>query len=377
MREPGEPYRVLHIFGVMNRGGAEMRTLELMANLDPRQYHFDFCALSGKAGELDEEIGRRGGEVYPVKLDWRFPGRFRRLLRERRFDAVHSHVHYFSGYVLRLAAKEGVPKRIAHFRSTSDGRRPSVRRRLQRALMKRWLDRYATDVLAVNESAMREAWGPEWPADGRCRVVYNALDPARYTVEQPRARLREREGIPADARVYIHVGRMDPPKNHRRLLEIFGEILRLDPKAWLVLVGRGGTAIEEQVMQAAERAGIAERVVRLGVREDVPALLRMADVMVFPSLWEGLPGVVLEAVAVGTPVLANDLPGVREIVNHVSGIRTLTLSASDEEWACVAFELARSGVVGANARPEANGFHLRNTPFTIECALEHYRQIYA
>ena len=73
-----------------------------------------------------------GGEVHPVKLGLDFPWKFRRLLSEHRFGAVHSHVHYSSGFILRLAAQAGIPVRIAHFRSTHDDHGDTLRRRLQR-----------------------------------------------------------------------------------------------------------------------------------------------------------------------------------------------------------------------------------------------------
>src|SRR5207248_5275192 len=95
--------------------------LDLLRSLDAERLRFDFCALSGKPGALDEEIRRLGGVVHLTLLEWGFPRRFQRLLRAGGYGVVHSHVHLFSGYVLRLASMEKVPQRIAHFLTTSDG----------------------------------------------------------------------------------------------------------------------------------------------------------------------------------------------------------------------------------------------------------------
>src|SRR5260370_12852184 len=171
---PGdEALRILHVLSRMNRGGAELRTLDLMRHIDRERYYFEFCCTSGLAGELDRQVIELGGRIHPVRFDLDFPNRFRALLRERRFDAVHSHLHYSSGYILRLAAKEGVPARIAHFRSTHAGHGNSLRRRLQRALMRRWLDRSATRILGVSGASLQDAWGAAWPQDARCVVLYN------------------------------------------------------------------------------------------------------------------------------------------------------------------------------------------------------------
>src|SRR5579863_9751693 len=112
------PIRILHIFGRMDRGGAETRTLELLRALDRRIYIFEFCSLSGQRGELDDEIVALGGKVHLLRLNAAFPSAFLYLLRKRQFAAVHSHVHLFTGIILLLAAVAGVPNRIAHFRST-------------------------------------------------------------------------------------------------------------------------------------------------------------------------------------------------------------------------------------------------------------------
>ena len=84
----------------------------------------------------------------------------------------------------------------------------------------------------------------------------------------------------------------------------------------------------------------------------------------------------MEAAAVGTPVVASDLPGVQEVARYVSGNRILPLTASDEEWACAATELRRSGEEEGEMG-ETEMFRLRNSPFVIERALEHYREVYS
>src|SRR5436190_1275673 len=85
-----EPINILHLFGRMDRGGAEMRTLELMRHVDRDRFRLEFCALSGEAGDLDEEIRSLGGRVHLLRLGASFGWKFRRLLRERRFDVVQS-----------------------------------------------------------------------------------------------------------------------------------------------------------------------------------------------------------------------------------------------------------------------------------------------
>jgi glycosyltransferase involved in cell wall biosynthesis len=100
----------------------------------------------------------------------------------------------------------------------------------------------------------------------------------------------------------------------------------------LLLVGKGGNDIEHVLRERLAALGIADRVVFAGLRADVPRLLKAADAMVFPSLFEGLPGAVLEACAAGTPVLASDIDVHRETAAHLKSVATLTLEAPDAVW---------------------------------------------
>ena len=167
-----QPTKVLHVFGRLGRGGAPMRTLEVLRHLDRQRYALVFCTLSDVVGDFQTDIEASGGRVARLPYGLvRFPARFRQLLRSERFGVVHSHVYYQSGNILRLAARCGVPVRVAHFRSSKESAKVTLRRRLQGVVLRRWIDRFATDILAVSEEAMAEAWGPSWREDPRCRVV--------------------------------------------------------------------------------------------------------------------------------------------------------------------------------------------------------------
>ena len=332
--------KILHIFGQMERGGAELRTLDVMRNIDRNTHQLHFCALSGRPGTLDQEICALGGVVHPIKLDLKFERQFRDLLRKEQFDVVHSHVHLTSGYLLRLADKERIPVRIAHFRNTFDGRKNTARRQIQHALLHYWIDRHATNILAVCEGAMQHAWGDRWQQDSRCKIIYNGLDPASFLQPADRTAVFQEFGLPDDSTLYIHIGRLVPQKNHLRLLDVFSAIASCDSNARLLIVGRGGNAIEANLRSMVYERGLDAQVIFAGERKDVPRLLKAADLMIFPSQWEGLPGAVLEACAVGTPVLASDLPGVMEIAVRLPLVHAMPLSASDAEWADVARKLA-------------------------------------
>lgn len=338
-----KPVRVLHVFGRMERGGAEMRTLDIMRQIDRTSYRLDFCALSGQTGSLDETIRALGGQVHHLKLGNNFPAQFIRLLKKNKYDVVHSHVHHSSGFILMLAAIARVPNRIAHFRSSGDGRIPNLRRKLQSSVMKFCIDRCATRILAVSQEAMNAAWDRGWHKDERCQVIYNGVHHEDFLMSFERDTILQSLGLPKERNIFIHIGRYDPAKNHEKLIGVFAQVLRWDESAVLLLVGGGPKERERKLREQIEKLGIMDSVRLLGQRTDIPQMLTAADVMIFPSSREGLPGAVLEASAAGVPVLASNLPVIEEISSQLPLLRFLSLTTHDGEWANQALSLLAEG----------------------------------
>ena len=367
------PRKVLHILDRMQPGGAEVRLLELMGRLCPHEFRVDICALSGLSGSLDPRVRALGGRVVPLRLDLSAPWRFLRLLRQERYDVVHSHVLFASGAILALAARAGVAVRVAHFQATEDGYRPTWRRHVLRRAMRLLIDRYATHIISCGEGSMDAVWRPDWRSYPRCRVVYDAVDPAPFLEPVDRERARAALGIPADARVFLHVGNELPVKNHGRLLAIFAAIRRRRRPGWC-WPARGTDDPAGVTARSAQTLGLRDRVLGLGVRHDVPQLLKTSDVLLLPSIHEGLPGVVLEACAAGTPVLASDLPGVREIASRLPLVRYLPLTAADEEWADAALELSSEAPLPRPSDASVDAF--RASVFHIDRAVEAHRELW-
>ena len=220
---------------------------------------------------------------------------------------VHSHVHRFSGFVLKVAQACGVPVRIAHSHSDTSqlDRRAAPLRQLYLNCMGRWIRRNATKGLAVSREAATSLFGPQWEKDGRFRIAYCGVDLAPFRNLPDAGSVRSELGIPAGAFVVGHVGRFEPPKNHAFLVEIATELVRIDCNARFLWVGDGTLrrATEEKVA----RAGLTRNVSFTGARSDVPCLLAAMDAFVFPSLYEGLGLVLIEAQAVGLPCFVADV----------------------------------------------------------------------
>jgi glycosyltransferase involved in cell wall biosynthesis len=324
----------------MQQGGVEVGLLDVMRRLRPNQFQVDVCALSGLRGSLDFEVQRLGAKVIPLPVrSLGFPRRFTRLLRENGYQVVHATVFYSSGLILALARTAGVPVRIANFHSDRDGRTNTWSRQAQRRAMRLLVDRYATDIVGCCETVLAASWSERWHSDSRCRVVYLGADASAFAPRGNRLNVRGELGVPAEAPLFLHLGRSSPEKNQRRLLAIFARICSLLPSARLVIAGTGTADPEGEIAAAIRDFGLSDRALALGVRTDVPRLFEAADALLLPSLYEGLPIAVVEACAAGVPVLATDLGGVREIASRLALVRYLPLNVSDDAWAAAASAL--------------------------------------
>lgn len=337
--------RVLQVLGRMARGGAELRTLEVMRQLAPQGIVSDVLAMSGQAGELDAEVAACGGVVIPLARRWGWQRRLRKVLRDGGYAAVHSHVHYFSGWMLRAAHQAGVPVRVAQFHSLDDGNGQGILRRVYRWRAQRLIARHATAILGVSRSVLAANW-PAHQTDARCQVIYNGVDlPAFLRAPPPRADLRQAllgAGHPA-LKIVIHVGNLTPPKNHALILRIFAVVAERRPDVHLVLVGRGDPQSEHDLRQRLAASPHATRMHFLGSRPDVPSLLLAADAFLFPSLREGLPGALVEACAAGLPCLASGIGPCREVAERIPLVRCLSVERPPEEWVEALLEMLAEG----------------------------------
>lgn len=295
-----------------------MRTVDLMPLLIEKEIHFDFCTTTAGEGHLDKKIKQLGSKIFPCLLKqgyFKFERKFLQFLKRSDYDIIHSHLHYFSGNIVRLAHKAGIKGRIVHFRNITDGKALTLRRRLYRHILCGMINKHATSILSVCRGAMELAWSKDWQKDPRCCVNYNGIDLSKF---QPNGSERQdilRElGLPENSKLVIYVARFRPQKAHDILLDVAEQVISCDPKIHFLLIGDGD--LKETAEAKVRKLGVTSNVHFLGLRNDVSRLLKASDCFVLPSLWEGLPGVVLEAVASNLPVVSTDLPGVREISEY-------------------------------------------------------------
>ncbi|MCK5346132.1 MAG: glycosyltransferase [Candidatus Heimdallarchaeota archaeon] len=308
-----KPIRILQVIHRMRPGGIQAVIMDIYRNIDRDQVQFDFAVRSVQEEHHDREIKSLGGRIF--RLPWRsrnpvspiiYKKAFRSLLQKfGPFAGIHSHVGFYSGLVLPVAKNQGVPVRIAHSHNTSFDPVNPVIIMVWEKLMRLNIQGSGTHLLACNELSADWLYGPEGRDDERVEIIHNSIDLTQFeTRTEDQLTLRRSLKLPLKGPLLVHVGRFDNQKNHRYLIEIMAAVVRKIPEAHLLLIGEG--ELMPMIKQLVREKRIQDHVHFLGVRRDVPLLFRNMDLFVFPSLYEGLPVVMIEAQAAGTPCLVSN-----------------------------------------------------------------------
>ncbi len=322
-----EPLRVLQIVTQMDRGGLESFVMNMYRNIDRSRVQFDFLYHRNGRFAFDDEIEALGGHIYHVPrcnpLDLRYLLAIDRFFNSHRYKVVHSHIDCMSALPLAAARRHGAVMRIAHSHSSSQDHDLKYPIKLA---CKRLIRGEATDLFSCGVEAGKWMFNAD-----DFTVIHNSIDVDSFAFDSCRRKdVRSALNIAPDVPVIGHVGRFVPTKNHMFVIEVFARLLIAHPGAILLLVGDGG--LRPDVESYASRLGISSSVKFLGVRSDVSDLMQAMDVFILPSLYEGLPLVLVEAQASGLPcVISDSIPDDCDLVR--SGIVRVLLSEPAVQWA--------------------------------------------
>jgi glycosyltransferase involved in cell wall biosynthesis len=326
--------RVLHIVREMDCGGAETLLMNIYRAMDRRHLQFDFAVATNHECAYDAEIAALGGRIWhlpdPTLSFLGYCHSLRRILHSEQYAAAHCHLYAFSGICLAIMKILGVPVRVCHSHTTSDGKMLSPIRKAYRRFMQYCILRCSTHLLCVSIPSGEALFGSDCWKDPRTRVVHNGIDLAPYENLPTRHDARKRLGLPDSGVLIGHIGRLAPPKNHGFILDIFLAIRNLGVDARLVLVGTG--ALKAELERQVHASGLTGLVSFLGLRADVPEILAALDLFLFPSLHEGLGIAVIEAQAAGLPIIASDaVPPEADL--ELGLLQRLPLKLGADAWA--------------------------------------------
>lgn len=358
--------KVLIVAGAMDVGGIENQLMHLLRNADPSRFQIDFTSTMEHPFYRDE-IESLGGRCIHIPATegrhfLRHCKALCRIMKDGQYDIVHSHELFHSGMVLRAAKRAGVKHRFVHAHNWSDddgSGKQSVIRRAYNAVMRRWILRYGTDFCACSTLAGRFLYGEKKTKEAGYHLIFNSVDTAKFVDNYDR---QESGEFCDDGWLnVIQVGRFSAVKNQLFTAEIAQELKKRGRKIRILCIGNNGNDYEALVRQAISEKGISEEMRLLGVRKDVDILARKAAAFLLPSLYEGMPLVMIEAQAAGLPCVTADTYS-REVDFGIGYVQWLSLKQNAAEWADAveqAVALPKADKSTVQRAIEKNGFDSR------------------
>lgn len=350
--------------GSLDIGGVELRTLETIQYLRSmhKGYSVYIYVTSGRNGVLDERYKSAGAYIVYGCRGWKTVVEYYKTIKRIRPQVVHINASYASGIFSCVAFLCRVPRRIAHIRSMSFPEMSAVYK-LKYLIYIPLLNIFSTHVVGVNSYSRRTARTRR----GKWTTLYDGIPEPKYNDKG-----RELYKPSRPFRILM-VGRFHECKNIPFALKVISDIKR-DRSVQIFLIGKEDPAIRSELDALIHEHELTDSVIFMGEIPSQAVYENMADsdLLMVTSTREGLPGTVLEASAIGVPVLSSDLPGVKEIQEYIPSVKTLSLRDGLSIWSGAAINQAEVW----NPRRNQVRDYFRGSPFTLESHVAHLKKLW-
>lgn len=357
--------RVLCLFTILNRGGAETMCMNLYRNIDRNKVQFDFLVYHKEKGVYEEEISSLGGRIYRIS----HPMNIRQHIKDareffnnhREYRIVHNHMQSNGCIICREAKRAGIKTIIYHSHSAKVPmitKSPMLTLRRARNF---WLNsiaiRNSNYFFACGESAAEAL-----PTHLNVTIIRNAISIDQFKYDY-RTRCKIREEFNCSNKLVVgHVGRFDRNKNQVFAIKVYKKVLEKKPNSELWLIGDG--VFKDRIVDKIKEEGLQKSVRLLGVRTDVSELLQAMDVFIFPSIAEGLPVSCIEAQTAGLQCVFSNGFDTNTVVTD--NCRVLSLTDPLEKWANVVIDLGQIERTDTSDNVRRAGYDIKETSKFME-----------
>jgi len=385
---PLNPIRVLQVVDTLGMGGAETWLVSLQQYWSKTgRVQMDYLLTSGNKGIFDDSLAALGARLFYCKYQRKqlpaFAKKFRRILRDGRYDAIHDHQDYAAGWHFLMGLGRLPRVAISHVHNPTNhitaNYDVSPLRKLNTKIGQRLVRRFATNVCGTSEEILRGYhFTPGQKERPEVAVAHCGFKVDRFNGPRDidRCETLNEFGWATDSKIILFAGRLDRalefdhPQNHKNSwfgINVAKLAAQRDKNLRLIMAGAGDemrATLEHKVREW----GLTESMKLVGVRHDLPRLMRAADVLLFPSIQEGLGMVAVEAQAAGLPVLASiGVP--KECVVIPELCKFLTLDQPLEEWSEALRSLIYSpkfSVEHCRRAVQASDFSIENSAARLE-----------
>lgn len=324
--------RILHVVPVLDMGGIEKGLVDAFAFMDHDAFQLDFLVERNVDTPLAAAARAIGCKIIPVgsfKRLGAFAPAFLRIVKG--YDVVHAHTYLFSGLVMFLARLAGVKQRIAHMHNKVP-ERSGILAALYRVGLKGLIKCFATHIIAVSRLVTTVIYGEARAENARLTIQPMGVDFLKFHAPFDAEATRASLGIKANEQIVVNVSRFSTAKNHDFIIDVFDQMVKqLGFAGRLLLIGDGD--LRPSIVNKVAALGLQEQVIFAGTRYDAHNILRaIKGVFIFPSLYEGLGLVAVEAQAAGLPIIMSEhVPEEARISQQAC--RILSLNEGAGAWA--------------------------------------------
>ena len=303
------PFHVLHVLTRLPVGGVENMLLKVVQGYDPERFRVSICCIK-EGGEIADELKKLGYTVFVLD---RMKGRgfdlgalkaLYQLIRKKGVDILRTHQYHANLYGRIAGILARVPVIIPSFHNLyRSPEKPKLHRRLLNYLLSLSSDR----LVAVSHAVAADLIHYDRVALAKVRVIHNGVVAAQFRIEISKGEARQRLGLPSEGFLIGNAGRLSGQKGQRHLVEAASGL-----DASVAIAGDG--PLRSELEEFGKVQGVTCIFLGMLRTEDMPLFMKAVDLFCFPSLWEGLPSALVEAITAGLPVIASDIPSNKEVL---------------------------------------------------------------
>jgi len=304
--------KICFLIPSVKSGGIETYLLRFLRYLN-NDMQVTVLVRSNNKGELYEDYKNTGTTIFfkPLgyfsisSLYWYY-----RFFKQQQFDTICDFNANFAGLPILLAKVAGVQKRITFYRQSSHHFDKTLFKLAYTNFMNRLVLWNSTSIFSNSEAALDFFFKKEYKNDNRFKVIKNGVNIQEYLQYEKiyKSVLREKLKLPLDKFIIGHTGRFAEAKNHFFLLDVVSKLIYENKNIYLVLIGND----TEKLLPYINKLNITNNVKVLGYKNNIPKYLAAFDLFFFPSITEGQPNALIEAMVTGLPIVASNIPSIKE-----------------------------------------------------------------
>lgn len=296
----------------LDSGGLENYLLRFLQYKASEFSEIEVYCKSGIGGQLESEYNKIPN-VTIVKKSLSFFNvldyiQLRKYFHNGKFDCVCDFTGNFAGLVLYMASLAGIKNRIVFYRGATDHFSKNLLKSVYNNFVKMLTFKYASSILSNSQAAFNYFFQNK-KVDSRFEVIYNGIDAEKFLVAD--IDLRKEFGIPSNSFVIGHTGRFNYAKNHKVIIDVAKRMVKNYPDIYFILCGNG---VKNNLSKVILELNIDDNVLLFENRSDIPLFLNSMDVYFFPSITEGQPNALIEAMLIGLPIVASNIDPIKETV---------------------------------------------------------------